>query len=284
MSPPNPATTDGDAFAHARMDGRVVVVTGGSSGVGEGAARLLAARGAEGLVLVGRDHARGEAVAADLVAIGAQAVFVPADLGTVDGCEDVIAATDEHFGVAHGLVNAAALPERGTVWDTDAALWDRIMAVNVRAPFLLLQGVARIMKREGVAGSIVTIGSVSGYGGQEYLFPYATSKGALFALTRNAAYALMRDRIRVNLLNPGWTDTPNEDATQRRVHGAGDDWLARAEAGRPFGRLIKTDELARAICFLLSDESGLMTGSVVDFDQSVVGAGDVPIPPEGLFP
>ena len=79
----------------------------------------------------------------------------------------------------------------------------------------------------------------------------------------------MRDRIRVNLVNPGWMDTPAEDAIQRRYHGAGDDWLERASERQPFGRLIDPAEVARTICFLLSDESGLMTGACIDFDQSV---------------
>ena len=188
------------------------------------------------------------------------------------------AAVDERFGVVHGLVNAAAETDRGSVWDTTAALIDRLMAVNVRAPMLLLQAAARIMKREGVAGSIVNIGSVASYGSEVFLFPYATSKSALHAMTRNAAFALARDRIRVNLLNPGWMDTPAEDAIQRRYHGAGDDWLARAEAEQPFGRLLKPDEVARGICFLLSDESGMMTGACLDFDQTVIGAGKGPIP------
>ena len=87
------------------------------------------------------------------------------------------------------------------------------------------------MKREGVGGSIVNIGSVASYGGEVFLLPYATSKGALHAMTRNAAFALMRDRIRVNLLNPGWMDTPAEDAIQRRYHGARRR-LARAGRGR----------------------------------------------------
>ena len=130
----------------------------------------------------------------------------------------------------------------------------------------------------GRTGSIVNIGSVTGYGGQVHLFPYAISKGALHTLTRNAAYSLMWDHIRVNLVNLGWMDTPNEDIVQREVHGGGDDWLAKAEAAQPFGRLIKPPEAARTICFLLSDESGMMTGAILDFDQSVLGAGDSPKP------
>ena len=92
-------------------------------------------------------------------------------------------------------------------------------------------------------------------------------------MSRNVAYSVMWDRIRVNHINPGWTDTPGEDAIQRRFHSDGKDWLEEAEARRPFGRLIKPDELAAAIAFLASDESGLMTGAVIEFDQSVRGAG-----------
>ena len=151
----------------------------------------------------------------------------------------------------------------------------------MRAPLLLAQAAARIMKREHVAGSIVNVGSVAGYGGEVFLLPYATSKGALHALTRNAAFALMRDHIRVNLVNPGWMDTPAEDAIQRRYHGGGDDWLQRAAQAQPFGRLIDPAEVARTICFLLSDESGLMTGACIDVDQSVIGGGSSPKPSPG---
>ncbi len=267
----------------ARMDGRVVVVTGGSQGLGEATARLLRDRGASGLVLIGRDQQRGKAVAAELDKGSTKAIFVTAELSDADACERVIAETDAAFGVVHGVVNAAALTERGTVWDTTADFWDRMMAINVRAPFLLMQGASRIMVREGVAGSMVTIGSMSGHGGQPHLLPYAVSKGALRTLTRNLAFSLMRNRIRVNLLNLGWMDTPAEDEIQKRFHNAPDDWLARAEAVQPLGRLIKTTEVARVICFLLSEESGMMTGGALDFDQSVLGAGDIPKPPAELF-
>ena len=179
------------------------------------------------------------------------------------------------------LVNAAAETSRAGVWDVTTDHFDRMMAVNVRTPLFLTQAAARVMKREGVGGSIVNIGSVSGYGGQVYLTPYAISKGALHTLTRNLAYSLMRDHIRVNLVNLGWMDTPAEHVVQRDVHGLGEDWLVRAEAEQPFGRLIKPEEAARTICYLLSDESGMMTGASLDFDQSVVGAGDSPKPAAG---
>jgi NAD(P)-dependent dehydrogenase (short-subunit alcohol dehydrogenase family) len=117
----------------------------------------------------------------------------------------------------------------------------------------------------------VNILSMSAHGGQPFLTPYSMSKGALATLTKNVAFTLMPWRIRVNALNIGWMNTPGEDAIMRREHGAQDGWLAKASAEQPFGRLIEPDEVARACAYLASAESGLMTGSVIDFDQSVLG-------------
>jgi NAD(P)-dependent dehydrogenase (short-subunit alcohol dehydrogenase family) len=119
---------------------------------------------------------------------------------------------------------------------------------------------------------------VSGHGGQPFILSYCVSKGALATMTKNVAYSLMRHGVRVNQVNPGWMDTPAEDAVQRRFHGASDGWLEAAEAGQPMGRLIKPPEVAETIVFLLSDRSGMMTGNIIDYDQSVQGAGDAPKP------
>ncbi len=255
------------------MHGKVLLLSGASRGVGECVARLAVARGAAGLALVGRDTKTGDKLAGELSSLGTKTIFITADLGKSDEPKRIVNIVDETFGVVHGLLNSAAETSRGSVWNTTPEMFDTMMAVNVRAPFMLIQECAKIMKREGVAGSVVNIGSVTGYGGDVNLTHYAISKGALHTLTRNCAYSLMRDRVRVNLLNPGWMDTPTEDATQRKWHNAQDGWLEKAERDQPMGRLIKPDELARTILFLLSDESGLMTGAVIDFDQSVVGAG-----------
>ena len=264
----------------------IALITGGSQGLGYAVAKLLVAEGAAGLLLVGRDQDKGEAAAASLRAAECRAEFVAADLAEADACERAITALDETFGTCHSFVNCAAITDRGSVWDSPPELWDAMLAINVRAPGLLSQGVARIMARESVEGTIVLIGSVAGRGGPPKLLPYSTSKGALVAMTRNLAFSLMRHRIRVNLLCPGWMDTPAEDVTQRTFDGATDGWLERAEAEMPFGRLIKPPEIARTIVHLATAESGMMTGAVVEWDQTVLGAGDsvFPDPELGLLP
>jgi len=170
-------------------------------------------------------------------------------------------------------IGANSTIDCGTIEDTSVELWDRMFAVNARAPFLLMQGVIRIMKRDGNGGAIVNVITMSSHGGQPKLTAYCASKGALATLTKNIAHAVRFDGIRVNGLNIGWADTANEHTIQR-AEGQPEDWLARAEAEQPFGRLIKPADVARFCLFLLGPESGVMTGSVIDCDQMVMGAYD----------
>ncbi|NOY56509.1 MAG: SDR family oxidoreductase [Actinobacteria bacterium] len=260
-----------------RFDGKTALVSGSTQGIGEAVARRFASEGAAGIVVCGRNKERGARVAHALVEMGTEALFVPVELGDAGSCEALVAATDDRFGRVDILVNAAGLSLRGSIIDTTVELWDTLMNVNVRAPFLLMQGVIKIMRREGIGGAIVNVASVAAYGSVPFLTPYATSKGALVTLTKNVAYSVAWDRIRVNCLSPGWMDTPGEDAIQRRFHTDGRDWLADAEARQPFGQLIKPDEVARAIAFLASDDAGIMTGAIVDYDQSIMGGGPQPV-------
>jgi NAD(P)-dependent dehydrogenase (short-subunit alcohol dehydrogenase family) len=263
--------------------GQYAVITGGTQGMGEAVARLFAARGAAGLVICGRNKTKGEAVAGSLTKAGCKTLYVEADLAEVEDCRKIIAIADKAFGKLHVLANCAGYTDRGTILDTSPELFDQMFAVNVRAPFFLMQDAIKIMRREGIAGAIVNLITMSSYGGQPFITAYCASKGALVTLTRNVAFGVMRDRIRVNGLNVGWSDTPGEDRVMKLYHGAKDGWLGEAERKQPFGRLIKPAEVARAIAFLASSEAGLMTGSIVDFDQSVRGAYESPPqPPERL--
>jgi NAD(P)-dependent dehydrogenase (short-subunit alcohol dehydrogenase family) len=258
-----------------RLDGKFAVVTGGTQGLGQAVARLFAERGAAGLVTCGRNAAKGEAVAAGISReFGTPVRFVTADLGTVDACRAVIAAARDAFGRVDALVNVAAITDRGTILDTSPDLFDRMFAVNVRAPFFLMQETVKLMRATGTQGSIVNISSMSAMGGQSFLAAYCASKGAIDTLTRNTAHALLRNRIRVNALNIGWMASDGEDRIQREFHHAPEDWLDAAAARQPFGRLVDPAEVARAAAYLASDESGLMTGATINFDQSVWGAYD----------
>ena len=259
-----------------KLAGKVVVVSGGTQGLGEAVARQVVADGGAGLVIAGRSADRGAALAAELTALGTPTLYIEADMTDPAAPRSVIAAADERFGVIHGVVNVAAATWRDTVWTATPDGFEEMIAVNVRAPMFMIQAAAEVMRREGVAGSIVNIGSTSGHGGQPFILSYCVSKGALETMTRNLAFSLMRHRIRVNEVAPGWMDTESEDATQRKFHGATDGWLERAEAEQPMGRLIKPPEVAKVVAFYLSDDSGMLTGNIVDYDQSVHGAGDAP--------
>ena len=257
---------------------RITIVNGGTQGLGEAVARKLVAEGAAGLVLTGRSVDRGAALAAELDAAGTPTLFVAVDASEDGAPRAIVEACTERFGVVHGLVNVAALTTRATLFRDTPEHFDRMMALNVRAPYFLVQATARVMIAEGVSGSIVNVGSTSGHGGQSKLSAYSISKGALSVMTRNLAFALMRHGVRLNQVNPGWMETESEHRTQMEQDGAPENWLERAAPTRPLGRLVQPWEVANAIAYCLSPASGLMTGNVIDIDQSVQGAGDPPLP------
>jgi NAD(P)-dependent dehydrogenase (short-subunit alcohol dehydrogenase family) len=260
--------------APADLAERIAIVTGGTQGLGETVARLFAARGAGGLVITGRNAERGKAVAVALTNGGCRTLFVRADLQKVADCRKVVAAAEKGFGRVDVLVNAGASTDRGGITDTTPELYDYIMDVNVKGPFFLMQEAVRVMRREKRGGSIINILSMSAHGGQPFLTPYSVSKGALLTLTKNAAYALMKERIRVNGLTIGWMDTPGENAIGMKAHGRKDGWIREAEKAQPLGRLLNPDEVARACAWLASDESGLTSGAIIDMAQMVLGAHD----------
>ncbi len=267
--------------SHASFAGKVAIVTGGSQGLGNATAQLMKARGAAGLLLVGRNQAKGEAAAGNLDGDGCRTIFLSADLSTDAGVQAVLDTAEAEFGAVHGLAHCAAATWRGTVWNTTGPMWDEMLALNVKTPGMLITGVASSMKRHGVEGAIALVGSIAHHGAIAELFPYVASKHALEALVKHAAYSLRAERIRVNLINPGWMDTPAEHDVQKKFHGADDNWLEEAEAQQPFGRLLKPQEVARGLCFVLSGESGMMTGASIDFDQTIPGQGPA-APPEAV--
>lgn len=251
------------------LTGTCLLVTGSSQGLGETIARAALAAGAEAVTVTGRDGAKLGSVAR---ALGPRAHPVTADLARPDAPAQLFDAALASMGRVDALVNAAALTDRASMLDGTADLWDLLFSVNARAPYLLMQALIRHLRARGAPGSIVNILSVNAHCGAPELAIYSASKGALLTLTKNAAHAHLADRIRVNGINMGWVATPGEQVMQAETLGQGPGWHARAAARQPLGRLLTMDEVARLTLYLLSDASGLQTGTVTDLEQRVFGA------------
>lgn len=259
----------------------IIIINGGTQGLGEAVARrLVETAGATGLVLVGRSAERGRALAEELSAAGVDSIVVPADMSDPASPGAVVEATVERFGAVHGVVNVAAATSRATLFQDTPDHVERMFALNVNAPYFLIQAAARVMIEQGEGGSIVNVGSTTGHGGQTKLTAYAMSKAALTAMTKNLAFGLMRHGIRVNQVNPGWMETESEHRTQVDLDGAPENWLELAAPNRPMRRLVQPWEVANLIAYCLSPDAGLLTGNCIDVDQSVQGAGDPPLPGE----
>ena len=257
-------------MSNDRLDDKVLIITGSTQGLGEYIAHRAAHLGAKGIIVCGRQEAQGEQVAAKLKAVGAEALFVKADLAVEEECRNIVSQCDATFGRVDGLVNVAGLSTRGHLDDTTVALWNKLFNVNARAPFILMQETARLMRREGTKGSIVNIITMGAYGGPPVLMAYCSSKGALSILTKNVAQSLTNDHIRVNGINIGWMETPGEHEVQK-ASGQPDNWLELANKSRPFGRLLHPKDVAPMVTYLLSDQAQMMTGSIIDLDQTIHG-------------
>lgn len=252
----------------ASLHDKIALVTGSTSGIGRGIATHFASLGAS-VMVHGPVEGDAQAIAEELRAAGHDADAVAGDLVDPGTCRQIVRSVIERHGGLDILVNNAGSTLRGSLEEASVEFWDRMMAVNLRAPFICLQEAVRSMQPRG-GGSIVNIGSINAYVGLSNLGPYSVSKGGLMTLTRNAAAAFGRYRIRVNQLNVGWTLTEGEERVQR-LDGKGPEWLTDAIATRPFGRLLSPADVALAAAYFASDDSALITGAVLDLEQFPLG-------------
>ena len=254
-----------------QFEGKVIIITGSTQGSGAETAKLFAARGAKAITICGRQENKGLQIKKEIEELGAKCLYVKADLSKVEDCKKIVALTDTEFGTVHSLVNVAGYTERGTILSATLENYENNFNINARAPFILIQEVVKIMIRDKNNGTIANVLSMAMYSGMPFIVAYSGSKAALAIMTKNIANSLAGHQIRVNALNIGWTDTPAEHDIQKRVHKKGEDWLSKEENKVPYKRLTKPLDVAKGLAFMCSDESGLMTGSVIDFDQTVNG-------------
>jgi NAD(P)-dependent dehydrogenase (short-subunit alcohol dehydrogenase family) len=250
---------------------KVVIVTGSTQGSGAETAKLFAHRGAYGITICGRNEQQGLEIKSEIESIGSKCIFVKADLNEAEECLNIVKKTDSTFGKINSLINVAGFTERGTILSTTQENYNRNFNINTKAPFLLMQESIKVMIREKIQGTILNVLSMAMYSGMPFLTAYSGSKAALAIITKNVANGVSGHRIRVNALNIGWTDTPGEDTIQKKFHEGGEDWLEKAESKVPFKRLTKPIDVARAAAYFCSEESGLVTGSIIDYDQTVNG-------------
>ncbi len=243
------------------LEDKVVLVTGSTTGIGEAIARRAIAEGAR-VLIHGRDAERGEAL---VKTFAGRAVLHVDDLADPASAPRLVEAALANFGRLDAVVNNAAWVVRSTLENTDAALLDKVMAINVRAPLLLIQAALGALVRS--QGSVLNIGSLNGYCGERNLLAYSLSKGALMTMSRNLADALGLKRVRVNHFNVGWVLTANE-YQYKLADGLPPDWPQHIDRQTaPIGRLMKPEEIAALAVHWISDESRPISGSVIDLEQ-----------------
>ena len=251
------------------LEGKVVIVTGGTSGLGRCIAIACARAGARGVLVTGRDEARGAEVCNKINREGGKAAFVAVDLTDgVAAVTKIMVRCCAEFGMVDCLVNsAAACFPRGDLETTTPELWDTMMTTNVKAPFMLTQAFARIVKDQRTRGAVVNIGSCAAHGGAPFILAYSCSKAALACFTKNTAAELRPHGIRVNQVNMGWCYTEAEDRGQRQTN---ENWLAEADAASPSGRILRPEDTAASVLHLLSEASAMVTGAILDISPDML--------------
>ena len=242
-----------------RVAGKVALVSGAARGIGAATAKLLAQEGAA-VILGDVLEKEGRETAAQIVAAGGWATFIPLDVARPENWQQVIAATVAAYGKLDILVNNAGISGRAAVAETDTATWERVLEINGKGVFLGIKSAIPELRKAG-GGSIINISSIYGIIGSETSAAYHASKGAVRILTKAAAIQYAADHIRVNSVHPGFVDSPMTAASHAlpEVHSLR---LSRT----PLGRMGTPEDIAAGILYLASDESSFVTGSELVID------------------
>lgn len=258
-----------------------VVITGASTGIGRAVALSLASEGAR--VGVNSHDAEGvDRVVAEIAELGGIATPLVADIRETERFGSLVEACVAEWGCLTGLVTCAGVQRYGTVTDTTDAVWDEMVAINVKGTFTAIRSCMPHLRRS--RGAIVVISSVQASAMQDGVVAYAAGKGALKALTRAIAVDEARHGVRVNSVAPGSVDTPMLRASAevfRQPSESVDDVLERWGTSHPLGRVARPDEIAQVVSFLLSDRASFVTGSEIRVDGGLLARLAATLPGQG---
>lgn len=246
-----------------RLLNKVIIITGSTTGIGKAIATACVAEGAR-VVIHGLEKDLGEAVVANLG--NDKAILHIEDITNEGTGQRLVDLAVQTFGRLDAVVNNAAAVVSSTIHTTDLDFFRKVLEVNTLSPFALIK--AALPHLRETRGCVLNIGSVNAWCGEPNLFAYSVSKGALMTMTRNLGDTLHReDRVRVNQINPGWVLTETE-TERKKVHGLASDWYKKVpKIYAPAGRILWPAEIAAAAIYWLADESGPISGQIVDLEQ-----------------
>src|SRR6478609_6945527 len=246
-----------------RLANKVIIVTGSTTGIGKAIAIKCVSEGAS-VIIHGLEQDLGNEVMKELG--NEKAVLHIEDISIEGAADRLVRVAVEKFGRLDAIVNNAAAVVSSNIHSTDIAFFQKVLAINTIAPFALIK--AALPHLTETYGCVLNIGSVNAYSGEPNLFAYSVSKGALMTMTRNLGDTLHREnRVRVNQINPGWVLTETE-ILRKREHGLSEDWYKDLpDVYAPAQRILWPKEIAAAAVYWLSDESGPISGQVVDLEQ-----------------
>ena len=251
-------------FSTTAFAGKVVLVTGATSGIGAGTAKAFAAHGAR-VMLSGRDRARGEVVLAEIIALGGIAELITGDLAEAKFCQSLVENTVARLGGLDILFNNAGIVMHGKIESHTDAAWQTLLNTNLSSVFYLSRAAIGHMKQQG-GGAIINMSSECGLIGYENLAAYSATKGALVMFTKVLALDHARDNIRVNAVCPGDIDTPMMDAGLAVKEVSSVEIRERLKQHIPIGRIGEPEDVAALVMFLASEAAAFVTGTIVPVD------------------
>jgi len=250
-------------MSHGRLSGKVALITGGASGIGRATAMLFAREGAT-VVIADVNKAAGNETAQQILNAGGRAIFELTDVTKNVDCERIVQRAVREFGEINILFNNAGIIRRASVVELSEEDWDRVMAVNLKAIFLLSRLVIPIMiKARG--GSIINTASGWGMAGGPRAAAYCASKGAVVLMTKALAVDHGAAKVRVNCICPGDTDTAMLRSEAQQL-GENESRFLAESARRPLGRIGSPEEIAKAVLYLASDAASFVTGTAMVVD------------------